>query len=375
MFAREGAGRVNWESAIRAELQPLAPYEPGLRARDVRDRTRAARILKLSSNEHPCGPFPSAIRGMRSVLPRLNRYPDGMAHALRRELAARLGVPASQVVVGSGSNELIRLIAQAVLRPGDEVVFAWPSFVVYPMVTQMFGAVPVNVPLTADDVHDLEAMAAAITPKTRIVFLCNPNNPTGTIYRRDAFERFLQACPDDVLVIVDEAYYEFATDDGYPDTLASFDGVCPIAVLRTFSKIYSLAGLRIGYGVAPEPLVRAVDTAREPFNVTTIAQVAAYYSLGDADEVARRREDNLVQKETLYRAFRDLGVSFVPSETNFVYVKTQRSVEVFDALLDEGVIVRDFGNAAALRVGIGTETDTYATIEAFGAVADRLGEI
>ncbi|HET6497564.1 MAG TPA: aminotransferase class I/II-fold pyridoxal phosphate-dependent enzyme, partial [Coriobacteriia bacterium] len=284
---------MDWESAIRPELTSLAPYEPGLRARDVRDRTPAARILKLSSNEYPLGPFPSAIRGIESVLPRLNRYPDGMARALRRELAKSLGVAMSEVVVGSGSNELIRLIAQVVLRPGDEVVFAWPSFVVYPQVTQMFGAVAVKVPLGADDAHDLEAMAAAVTPRTRIIFLCNPNNPTGTIYRREAFERFLRAVPGHVLVVVDEAYREFVTDEGYPDALASFGDARPIAVLRTFSKIYSLAGLRIGYGALPEPLARAVDTVREPFNVSTVAQVAAYYSLEDVDEVERRRNDNL----------------------------------------------------------------------------------
>lgn len=366
---------MDWDSAIRAELKPLAPYEPGLRARDVRGRTRALRIVKLSSNEHPLGPFPSALRGMETVLPRLNRYPDGMARALRRELAARMGVLESQLVIGSGSNELIRLIAQVMLRPGDEVVFAWPSFVVYPMVTQLFGAVAVKIPLTADETHDLEAMAAAITPQTRIVFLCNPNNPTGTIYRHEAFERFLRAVPDDVLLVVDEAYYEFVADGEYPDTLAYFDGTRPIAVLRTFSKIHSLAGLRIGYGALPAALARAVDTAREPFNVSTIAQVAAYYSLDDEGEVERRKSDNLAQKEALYRTFSDLEVSYVPSETNFVYVRTERPVEVFDALLDEGIIVRDFGTAPALRVGIGLDADTDATISAFRAVRERLGVI
>jgi len=366
---------MDWESAIRAELEPMVPYAPGLRASEVRERSGRELILKLSSNEHPCGPFPTALRAMEAVLPRLNRYPDGSARALRRAICAHLGITDAHLSVGNGSNELIRLIAQAVLRPGDEVVFAWPSFVVYPMVTQMFGATAVRVPLTDDEVHDLDALAAAITEKTRIVFLCNPNNPTGTIYHTDEFERFLDALPEHVLLVVDEAYFEFVCDERYPNALDWFDGERPLAVLRTFSKIYSLAGLRVGYGALPEPLARAVDKIREPFNVNTVAQVAAYYSLGDETEVERRRRENQEQKTYLYSAFDRLGISYVPSETNFVYLRTERPVEVFEALLGEGVIVRDFGTAPALRVGIGSPEDTRATIDAFEAVAARLGDV
>jgi histidinol-phosphate aminotransferase len=314
-------------------------------------------------------------QAIEAVLPRLNRYPDGASVALREKLAARLGVEVAEVAVGNGSNELIRLIAQAVLRPGDEVVYAWPSFIVYPMVTNIFQASHVKVPLAEGAVHDLEAMRAAVTDKTRIVFLCNPNNPTGTIYHRDAFERFLEQLPPHVLLVIDEAYFEFVTDERYPDGLHYFDGVRPLVVLRTFSKIYSLAGLRVGYGVAPEPLVRAIDAVREPFNVNSVAQIAAYYALDDEAEVRRRRAENQEQKAYLYSNFDRLGISWVPSETNFVYVKTERPVEVFQALLEEGVIVRDFGNAPALRVGIGTPEDTRLTIQAFEAVVARLGAI
>lgn len=353
----------------------MVPYAPGLRASEVRERSGRDLILKLSSNEHPCGPFPTALRAMEAVIPRVNRYPDGAARALRRGLCAHLGVDDAHLSVGNGSNELIRLMAQAVLRPGDEVVFAWPSFIVYPMVTQMFGATAVRVPLTDGEVHDLDAIAAAITEKTRIVFLCNPNNPTGTIYHRDEFERFLDSIPAHVLLVVDEAYFEFVCDERYPNALDWFDGERPLAVLRTFSKIYSLAGLRIGYGVLPEPVARAVDKIREPFNVNTVAQVAAYYSLGDEDEVERRKRENQEQKTYLYSAFDRLGMSYVPSEANFVYLRTDRSVEVFEALLGEGVIVRDFGTAPALRVGVGSPEDTWATIDAFEAVATRLGDV
>ncbi len=366
---------MDWDAAIRAELKPMVPYAPGLRVSEVRERTGKQTVLKLSSNEHPCGPFPSAVRAMEAVLPRLNRYPDGSASALRRALCERLGVESEHLVVGNGSNEIIRLIAQSLLQPGDEVVFAWPSFVVYPMVTQMFGATAIKIPLTAGEVHDLDSIATAIRDSTRIVFLCNPNNPTGTIYERKEFERFLDNVPSHVLVVVDEAYFEFVQAEEYPDGRTYFDGDRAIAVLRTFSKIYSLAGLRIGYGMLPAPLAAAVHKVREPFHVNTVAQVGAYYSLNDDSEVDRRRKENQEQKAYLYSAFDRLGVSYVPSETNFVYVKTCKPVEVFEALLAEGVIVRDFGTSPALRVGIGTPEDTRITMAAFESVVTRLGSI
>ncbi len=366
---------MGWDTLIRPELAGLVPYAPGLREEQVRERSGRDDICKLSSNEHPAGPFPAAIAAISDELAALNRYPEGAAAELRDKLAARMGVASEQVAIGSGSNELLRLIAQAVLRPGDEVVYAWPSFVVYPMVTNLFGATHVKVPLALGEVHDLDAMRAAVTDRTRLVFLCNPNNPTGTIYTREAFERFLAGLPPHVMLVLDEAYFEFVTSEQYPDGMDYFDGDRPIAVLRTFSKIYSLAGLRVGYGVAPAPLVRAIDCIREPFNVNTLAQVAAIASLDDDAEVLRRRAENQEQKTYLYSGFDRLGIEWVPSEANFVYVKTVRPVEVFEALLSEGVIVRDFGNAPALRVTVGTAEDSRRTIEAFEAAVARLGSV
>jgi histidinol-phosphate aminotransferase len=364
---------VDWDAAIRAELEGLTPYSPGLRVSEVKERSGKDVILKLSSNEHPCGPFPSAVRAMEAVLPRLNRYPDGASTALERALCERLRVDSRNLVIGNGSNEIIRLLAQVLLRPGDEVVFAWPSFVVYPMVTQMFGATTVKVPLAEGEVHDLEAMAEAITDRTRLVFLCNPNNPTGTIYGQDEFERFMSRTPSDVVVVVDEAYFEFVTDSEYPDGLDYFDPNGRIVVLRTFSKIYSLAGIRVGYGVMPEPIADALDKVREPFNINIVAQIGAYYSLADDAEVARRREENQEQKTYLYSCFDRLGVSYVRSETNFVYFTTSRPVEVFEALLRQGVIARDFGTAPALRIGIGTPEDMRLVCEAFDEVSHEIG--
>jgi histidinol-phosphate aminotransferase len=366
---------MDWDDLIREELAPMVPYAPGLRASEVRERSGRDSILKLSSNENPYGPVPAALEAIEAVLPRLNVYPDGSARALKERLAEKLGVSTDHLVVGNGSNELLRLVAQAVLRPGDEVVFAWPSFVVYPMVTQLMGATAVRVPLTSGEVHDLDAMLSAITEKTRLVFLCNPNNPTGTIYDRDAFVRFLEGMPPHVLVVVDEAYFEYATSESYPDTLEWFDGKRPLCVLRTFSKIYSLAGLRVGYGIFPPEMVAALNKIREPFNVNTVAQVAAYYSLADEVEVVRRRTENAEQKERLYECFERLGIPYVRSETNFVYILTEKPVELFEALLSHGIIVRGFGTAPALRVGVCTPEGTSETIAAFEAVIDELGVV
>jgi len=366
---------MDFDALIRPELAPMVPYAPGLRASDVRERSGVDTIRKLSSNENPYGPFPVALTAMAAVLPHLNVYSDGSVRALRARLAEHLAVNISNVSVTNGSNELLRLIAQAVLRPGDECVFAWPSFVVYPMVTQLMGATAVKVPLNDALVHDLDAMLHAITDKTRLMFLCNPNNPTGTVYTREAFDAFIGNVPEHVLVVIDEAYFEYVTDGGYPNGLDYFDPDGRICVLRTFSKIYSLAGARVGYGVLPTPMISAVDKVREPFNVNTVAQVGAYYSLSDSAEVERRRGENQEQKTYLYSCFDRLGIEYVPSETNFVWMKTDKPVEVFEALLAKGIIVRSFGTLPALRVGIGTPEDTEATIAAIEAAVDALGSL
>ena len=366
---------MDWDALIRPELAPMVAYAPGLRASQVRERSGQDLIHKLSSNENPYGPVPAALEAMEAVLPLLNVYSDGATTALRRRLGEHLDVDPAHIVVSNGSNELLRIIAQCVLAPGDECVFAWPSFVVYPMVTQLMGATAVRVPLAHGEVHDLDAMIAAITDRTKLLFLCNPNNPTGTIYTKPAFEAFLARVPDNVLIVVDEAYFEYVCDDSYPNGLDYFSADGRIAVLRTFSKIYSLAGARCGYGVMPAQLVGAVNKVREPFNVNTVAQVGAYYSLSDTAEVERRRRENQEQKTYLYSCFDRLGISYVPSETNFVYIHAEKPVEVFEALLAQGVIIRDFGNAPALRVGIGSPENTEATVAGFEAVVAKLGSL
>lgn len=364
-----------FDDLIRPELEPLKPYKPGLRVSQVRERSGRDQIAKLSSNESPLGPFLGAIRAMEAVLPRLNRYPDGASTALREKLGGRLGVPTEQIVVGNGSNELLRLLAQTVLRPGDEVAFGWPSFVVYPMVADMFSATQVRVDLSDDGSYDLEALADAITEKTRVVFACNPNNPTGGIYRREAWERFLDRVPEHCLLVADEAYFEYVDDPDYPDALRYYDCERPMAVTRTFSKLYGMAGARIGYGIMPQAFAEAIDKVREPFNVNTVAQVGAYFSLDDTAEAERRREENSKMRALLYSCFDRLGIAHLPSETNFVFIRTERPVEVFEALLEEGIIVRGFGPLPGLRVGIGSPEETRRTCDAFESVVARLGSV
>jgi len=366
---------VDWGDLIRPELDGMQPYAPGLRASEVRERTGRDDVSKLSSNEYPLGPVPLALEAMAAVLPHLNRYPDGSERALKAALSAHWGVDERYLSISNGSNELLRLIAQAVLRPGDEVVYAWPSFVVYPLVTRMFGGTAVAVPLTSDERHDLPAMLAAVTERTRILFLCNPNNPTGTIVTKAEFDAFLAELPSHVLLVLDEAYFEFVDDPEFPDGLTYFDGQRPIVVARTFSKIYSLAGARVGYGFMPEPLLAAIDAIREPFNVNSVAQVGAYYSLQDQPEIAVRKHVNREQKTYLYSCFDRLGISYVPSQTNFIWMRTDKPVEVFEELLREGVIARGFGTTPALRLGIGTEQDTKRTVEALEKIVSRLGSI
>ena len=290
---------MDFDALIRPSVGPMVPYEPGLRASEVRAKSGKETIHKLSSNENPYGPFPSAIKAMSSVLPHLNRYPDGSCRTLKRGLAEKLAVDERHLMIGNGSNELLTLIAQAVLGEGDEIVYAWPSFIVYPICAQLTCATGVKVPLTEDLVHDLPAMLAAVTERTKLMFLCNPNNPTGTIYSKRAFDEFVAALPDHVLLVLDEAYFEYVTSGEYPNGMDYFDPDGRIVVLRTFSKMYSLAGARVGYGIAPEPLVQAVDKVREPFNVSSVAQVGAYYSLADDAEVKRRRRENQEQKAYL----------------------------------------------------------------------------
>ena len=359
---------MNWDTFFRSNITPLVPYEAGLREDEVRERVKVDTIYKLSSNENPYPPFPHVIEAMTEALMDLNSYCNSPAQPVKDALSKRYGIPVEQITVGNGSNELLDLIGECCLNPGDEVVFGWPSFVVYQSLAQINGATPIAIPLTSDARFDLQAMLAAVTPRTKLVMLCNPNNPTGTVVTADEFATFMSALPDHVLLIIDEAYIEYANPGDTFDSLDYYDGTRPIVVLRTFSKIYSLAGIRCGYGFAPVPVVEAIDKVREPFNVNSVAQAAACACLQEGTEVIARREENSANKELLYACFESLGIEYFRSSANFIWVIVENASEVFDKLLSFGIIVRDVGNGSALRVGVGSPAATEATIAAFKTI-------
>jgi histidinol-phosphate aminotransferase len=358
----------------RPALAGLVPYEPGKPVEEVQRELGLARVVKLASNEGQFGPFPAAIEALERGLPELNRYPDGGAYRLVTGLAEKHGVEPANVAVAAGADAIINYLSLAVLDPGDEVVCGWPSFPSYVLDATKMGATAVRVPLT-DHRYDVERILAAVTDRTKIAYLCNPNNPTGTMISREEVDAFLAGVPEHVLTVLDEAYHEYLEEPDYPDGIEEhFKAGRHVLVLRTFSKIYGLAGLRVGYGIGAAEVVDAIKKVRNAFDVTQPAQDAAVASLGDVAEVARRRRLNAEARARLLEACGELGLSVAtPAVANFVYVEAGDDARpVFDALLREGVIVRPlgpFGAPGAIRVTVGTleETDLFA--QAFRRVA------
>jgi histidinol-phosphate aminotransferase len=357
------------ESFFRPAVQSLVPYEPGKPVEEVQRELGLARCVKLASNEGPFGPFPAALEALARCATELNRYPDGGAWRLRSALAERLGVAFEEVAVGAGADGLIECLSQASLDPGQEMVCGWPSFASYVIDAVKLGAVPVKVPLR-DDRYDLEAMLDAITPRTRLVFLCLPNNPTGTTNSRAEVDAFLERVPEHVLVVVDQAYFEYIDDPGYPDAIEEyFKAGRPVAVLRTFSKIFGLAGLRVGYMVAPSAVVTAANKVKRAFDVSTSAQEAALASLDDVAEIARRRALNAESREQLTGILDRGGLPPARAAVaNFLYAETGEDTRgLFEALLAEGVIVRPlhgFGAPSAIRITCGTAEENAFFAEA-----------
>ena len=363
-------------SLFRPAVEELTPYQPGRPVEDVQRELGLARVVKLASNEGPFPPLPAAVEAIERAAGELNRYPDGGSYRLHEALAARHGVAFAEVAVGAGADGCIDLLSQATLDPGDEVVCAWPSFPSYVIDARKLGAVPVLVPLRRLR-HDLDAMLAAITPRTKLVYVCDPNNPTGTMTTRDELDRFLAAVPDHVLVVVDQAYFEYVDRSDYPDAIEEHvKGGRRVVVLRTFSKIYGLAGLRVGYAVGPADVCAAMAKVRRPFDVTTTAQVAALASLDDGGEVARRRALNREGLDRLAATLRRYGLEPAAGAVgNFLYVEIgEEAQRLYEALLREGVIVRPlagFGAPRALRVSVGTPEELELLGAALGRVLAR----
>ena len=347
---------MTFEALVNPTVLTQPVYEPGKPIEDVARELGLdpAGIIKLASNENPFGPSPRAVAAAKQALEHGELYPDGGCFALRQKLAAVRGLDANQLVVGNGSNEIIELLGHALLRPGDEVVMGAPAFVVYKLVTLLFGAKPVEVPLNRHR-HDLAAMAAAITPRTKLVCVCSPNNPTGTANTEAELLAFARALPEHVVVAFDEAYAEFV--DNAPDLRPLIAEGRKVVCLRTFSKIYGLASLRVGYGYADAGIVALLNRVRQPFNVNAIAQVAAVAALDDdtfAATCARQNRAGLAQLEA---GFDERGLEWVPSVANFILVRVGDGAAVFAALQQRGVIVRpmrSYGMPEWVRITVGT---------------------
>jgi histidinol-phosphate aminotransferase len=358
---------------FRPEIEQLTPYQPGRPVEDVQRELGLERVVKLASNEGPFGPFPAAVEAMRAAEQELNRYPDGGIYRLHEALAARHGVHLEEVCVGAGSDGCIDMLSQASLGPGDEVVCGWPSFASYPIYAAKQGARCTRIPLR-DDRYDLEAIAAAVGPDTKLVYVCHPNNPTGTMNTREELDAFFERVPPDVLVVVDQAYAEYIDRPDYPDAVEEyFRAGRRVLVLRTFSKLYGLAGLRVGYAVGPWDVCAGMAKLRRPFDVTTTAQAAALASLEDPHEVERRRAVNAAGLADLDAILRRHGLTPAGGPVgNFVYVDLgEDAAPLFERLLAQGVIVRPlagFGAPSAIRVSVGTPDEHVVLDEALGAV-------
>ena len=361
------------DSFFKPAVNDLVPYEPGKPVEEVQRELGLERVVKLASNEGPYGPFPAAREAIERCAAELNRYPDGGAYRLRAALAERFDLRFEEAVVGAGSDGLVDCLSQAALEPGDEIVSGWPSFPSYVIDARKLGAVPRTVSLR-DARYDLEGMLEAIGPRTKIAYVCLPNNPTGTTNTTGELDAWFERVPEHVVTVLDQAYAEYIADPEYPDGVERYlKRGHRVVVLRTFSKIYGLAGLRVGYGLAPAPIVTAIGKVRRAFDITTPAQEAALASLDSSDELERRRRHNAEAREALERILRDRGLEPAgPAVGNFLFAAVgDDSRPFFEQLLREGVIVRPthgFGAPGAVRVTVGTREDHEHLAEALTRV-------
>jgi histidinol-phosphate aminotransferase len=361
--------------SLNPVLNYLPVYQPGRPIEEVARELGlpADDIIKLASNENPLGPSRLALVAMRKALAQVNLYPDGNAFYLKGKLAEKLGVTPANLILGNGSNEVIEMIGHALLSPGGEVVVSQYCFAVYPIVTALFGAKLVVVP-AKNYGHDLDAMLAAITPNTRVVFVANPNNPTGTLADRETLTRFVNAVPANVLLALDEAYVEFL-DEALNLLSEIRSGERPnLLLMRTFSKIYGLAGLRIGYGIGHPDFIAALEKIRQPFNINSVAQAGALAALDDAAHVEKTRRINSRGLKFYAKTFRKLKLEFVPSSANFILVRVGEGQRVFTEMQKLGVIVRPMGGYQLpewIRISIGTPKENLRCIEALKSVLGK----
>ena len=364
--------RMEQKPPYKDNIDSIVPYEPGRPIEEVERTVPFGRVVKLASNENPLGPSRKALRAMRAALRRAHLYPDGSARELKTRLAGEFGLTPEHFVVGNGSNEIIELLARGFLEKGDNVISSETSFLVYPLIAQVCGAVYREVPMT-DFRYDLKGILGAIDPRTRLIFIANPNNPTGTYVNANEVEDFLSKVPKQVVVCFDEAYLDFVEAKDFPYLLFHIKANKPnVILLRTFSKSFGLAGLRVGYGMATPEMVRYLEKVRQPFNVNRIAQAGAIAALDDRIFLWRSRRLVSRGRQYLYRKLAQMGLEYVASEANFVLIDVKRDARgVFEALMKRGVIVRAMGAYGLphhIRVSIGTRLELMKFVRALKAV-------
>lgn len=352
-------------------ISEISPYVPGKPIETLEREYGISGSIKLASNENPLGPSPKAVAAILDSVGKLNRYPDGAGFKLLDGLASHLGVEPGQIIIGNGSDEILAMLSRALLQPGDEVIVPTPSFLMYTIVAQCAGAVPVKIPLK-DMRIDLDQVAARCGPKTRLVFICNPNNPTGTTVSKKAFSAFLKKLPHHLVVVLDEAYIEFARDPDLAGGILRLEQEPVVVTLRTFSKVYGLAGLRVGYGIMPAHLAELLNRVRPPFNVNTLAQAAALAALEDKDFL--RQSQVLVHEglDLLYEQLRRRGITCFESQANFFLIDVRQDANrIFEALLRQGVIVRSmaaYGYPHYIRVNVGLPAENQRFLDALDSV-------
>ncbi len=353
---------------LNPSLATLPVYQPGRPIQEVARELGldAADIIKLASNENPLGPSPAAVAAMEQAIQSLHLYPDGNAFYLKQKLAAKLGVATANLILGNGSNEIIEFIGHALMAPGAEVVVSQYCFAVYPIVTSLFGAKLITVP-AKDHGHDIPAMLRAITPQTRVIFVANPNNPTGTLIPAADIERLIREVPSNVLIAMDEAYVEFLDEPLDLLPMIRSGQVPNLLLMRTFSKIYGLAGLRLGYGIGHPDLIAALEKIRQPFNINSLIQAGALAALDDEEHIEGTRRNNAEGLKLYEDAFRELKLTFVPSSANFILVRVGDGQKVFAELQKLGVIVRPMAGYQLpewIRISIGSPAENQRCLAA-----------
>ncbi|MFB5195849.1 histidinol-phosphate transaminase [Neobacillus sp. KR4-4] len=360
----------------RKALNHIVPYTPGKPLWEVQRELGLTRVIKLASNENPIGPSPIALEIISNSLCEFNRYPDAHAVELKTAIASKLSLTAEQLIVTNGADELITLISETYLEPDDEIIVPSPSFSEYDFGAHLMGAKVVPVPLDHEYQFNLDMILSAVTDRTKLVYICSPNNPTGTYFPKNMLEQLLQSLPNHILVVFDSAYSHYATNKDYTDGLEYVRSGYPIIVLQTFSKIYGLAGLRVGFGAAPESIIQSIVHVKEPFNVNSIAQVAATAAIRDQEHLEESIKVNTEGREQLYKAFTELELRFTESMSNFILVYLGKNAkEIYQQLLAHGVIVRygdTWGLPEHIRISIGTTEENHILIEEISSILLKL---